>query len=115
MDLKVFTVARRGQLRGLCEGAVGPGRSDRHTGARRMPEVVEMEASKRAGTLALDEHRREREREAIAGRIVLEVLALGFANGEGLSKKAPQTRVLCMSGGARSSTLKKKLFGWKPA
>ena len=55
------------------------------------------------------------EREAIADRIVLEVLALGFANGEGLSKKALKSRVLNMSGGARASTLKKKLLGWKSA
>ena len=45
--------------RGLLEAAVGPRRSDRRNAARQMPEVVEMEAAKRARTLALDEQRRE--------------------------------------------------------
>ena len=154
-DLKVFTVARHGQLRGLLEAVVGPGRSDRRIAARRMPEVVEMEAAKRGPDSCPfdDEQRREsdvgsarvqpppprggrwptrrtstlaraggtksmqeilaEEREAIACRIVLEVLALGFENGEGLTKKALNTRMLHMSGGARASTLKKKLFRWK--
>ena len=56
--MKVFTVARRGGLRGQLEAAVGPGRSDRRIAARRM-EVVEMEAARRTRTPALDEQRRE--------------------------------------------------------
>ena len=58
------------------------------------------------GTKSLQETPAE-EGEAIADRIVPEVLALGFANGEGLSKKVMKTRMLYVSGGARSSTLKK--------
>ena len=40
---------------------------------------------------------------------------LALRTGEGLSKKALKTRVLHMPGGARASTLKKKLLDWKSA
>ena len=45
----------------------------------------------------------------------LGVSALGFPNGEGISKKALNTGRLCMSGGARAATSKRKLLGWKSA
>ena len=80
----------------------------------RWPTRTTSTPARAGGTKSLQEILAE-EREAVADRIVLEVLALGFANGEGLSKKALKTRVLYMLGGARASTLKKKLLGWKSA
>ena len=65
------------------------------------------------GTKSLQEILAE-EREAIADRIVLEVLALGIPNGEGISKKALKTRRLCMSERGRSSSLHEALGRCRP-
>ena len=142
VDLKVFTVARRGQLRDLLEAAVGPGRSDRRIAARLMPEVVGMEAARRAWTLALDEQTAQQQRSqcacsapattrrAVSGSKNFHFTksldpcrggrgfcgsdragGVGFWLCERLSKKALKKRMLCMSGGTRALTLKKKLLG----
>ena len=74
---------------------------------RQWPTRKTSSSARVGGTKALQEIF-TKEREATADQIVLEVLALGFAKVEGLSKKALEMRMLHMSGRTCS------LVGYRP-